>query len=119
MDYTEFEQAHLAMRNGLDSRPTELGRLGEQLYHAAARYAELRVRWRLAPQVSRQEIDQERTRAHNALIDCCNALSRAMRKLELPTDWRRLIGDDANVEGRKRVGDYACFLFLALSLEAR
>lgn len=114
-----MQRAYQAMRGNLHASAKDLERVQEGLYRAAARYAELRVRWRLAPIGEREDIDSERTRAHDSFIDSCNGLSRAMYRAGLSTEWRKLIGDEATTEGRKRVGDYACFLFFMLCLEAR
>lgn len=119
MDYQELQHAYQAMCKSMDAGSKDVERVRDDLYRAAARYAELRVHWRLAPIGQREDIDSERTRAHNSFIACCNALSRAMHRLGFSTEWRKLIGDEETVDGRKRVGDFACFLSFVLSLEAR
>ena len=59
-------------------------------------------------------MDPERTRAHNALIDCCNILSRNMRTAGEDNSWRVALGDD-----RKAIGDFACLLHCLLGISAR
>ncbi len=81
---------------------------------AAVRYARMRADWELAPQSARIDMDEQRTRAHDAFIDSCNILSRAMAKVEMSTTWREQLGDD-----RKLLGDFACFLHCALGVRAR
>ncbi len=113
-----FQEAYLEMHVGTEGSST-LSRLREDVYRSAARYAELRVRWRLGDVPARNALDDERGRAHDAFITCCNALSREMRRQKLSNEWRKQIGDEATTEGRKRVGDFACFVSFALSMEAR
>ena len=55
----------------------------------------------------------ERIAAHEALIDACDILSRAMGRSGEDNSWRRLLGDD-----RREVGDFACFVHCNLGLRA-
>jgi len=80
----------------------------------AIRYARIRTDWQRADAGDRQDIDEARTRAHNALIDAANILSRAMSKEELDCSWRQRLGND-----RRTIGDFACFLHCFLGLAAR
>lgn len=88
--------------------------LREDLVARAVRYARLRTDWELADMEGRQNIDETRRLAHNAFIDACNILARAMAKAELDTSWRRQLGED-----RRTIGDFACFVHCILGLEAR
>ena len=80
----------------------------------AHRYSQLRVKCALATIDERREIDDERTRAHNAFIDQCNILSRNMGKAGEDNKWRRVLGDD-----RKEIGDFACHLVCIVGISAR
>ncbi len=59
-------------------------------------------------------MDASRTRAHEALIDACNILSRAQARLGGENNWRDALGND-----RQSIGDFACFIHLFLALSAR
>ena len=105
-----------AMLLGLVEMVRRSSRIGlrDQLYHAAARYAGLRVDWALADPAERAALDGPRKSAHDAFIDHCNILSRNMAACGESNDWRRELGDD-----RKTLGDFACWLTLSLALSAR
>jgi hypothetical protein len=51
-----------------------------------------------------------RTSAHDAFIDACNILTRAMRRSGEEASWRDTLGDD-----RKVIGDFACHLHSLLN----
>ena len=88
--------------------------LMDDLVKAGVRYARLRVDWLLTPPEEWNELNQERTRAHNTFIDACNILSRAMQKAGEDNTWRARIGED-----RKAIGDFACHLHCLLGIMAR
>ena len=79
----------------------------------SVRYAHIRAEWSLMNSEQRREADDSRTRAHNALIDSCNILSRNMNKSGDSVAWRALPGDD-----RKVIGDFACYLHCLLSIKS-
>lgn len=105
------------MLKGLEEVATKevaVRRLLRQLLLDPVRYAHIRAEWYLWTPEERLERDAGRTRAHDAFIDSCNALSRAMQKGGFDNSWRREIGED-----RKSVGDFASRLHAVLSLRAR
>ena len=108
MNHETAKEIYSAFR---DAAPPDLLR---ELIVLASRYAGLRVTWALADQDGRRRMDSERTRAHNAFIDQCNILSRAMAKAGQNTDWRTDMGDD-----RKEIGDFACHLACMVGIQAR
>lgn len=89
-------------------------RLVEQLLASAVRYAGFRARWAVESLDARRQMDQARSSAHDAFIDCCNILSRSMRREGHSIDWRESLGND-----RKTIGDFACLLACHLSMRAR
>jgi hypothetical protein len=93
---------------------TELCRLKDDLLARAVRYARLRTDWQLADHDRRRELDGSRTAAHNALIDACNILSRAMNERGKDISWRAQLGQD-----RREMGDFACYIHCILGLSAR
>jgi hypothetical protein len=76
----------------------------------AIRYARIRADWFL----DIAEDKSQRKKAHDALIDSCNILSRSMRSAGEDNSWRSILGDD-----RKEIGDFACFVHCILGLRAR
>ncbi len=93
---------------------TSLHGLLDQMRRAAARYSALRAEWVLGAAEVRAELETTRSAAHDAFIDACNILSRNMASKGEAIEWRRELGDD-----RKKIGDFACWLTLSLSLSAR
>ena len=96
-----------------------LRRLWRDMRAAAIRYAHLRSQWMLADPEGRSALDRERIQAHNAFISTCDALSRNMAQRGHPIDWRKSLGDAASPEGRKIIGDFACFLHCIAAISAR
>ena len=88
--------------------------LKNRLYKSALYYAHLRSEWLLANGEARREMDERRTRAHNAFIDDCNILSRNMLKAGEDNSWRDVLGDE-----RREIGDFACYVHYILGLRAR
>lgn len=88
--------------------------LRRQWLEAAIRYAEIRVAWWVAAPDERRNMDASRTAAHDAFIDSCNILSRAMAAAGEPNGWRAEIGVE-----RGEIGDFACVLHGVLGLKAR
>jgi hypothetical protein len=84
------------------------------LERAAVDYAHRRAIWVLDSVAARLESDAARTAAHNAFIDACNILSRAMTRSGEDCSWRSALGDD-----RKVIGDFACYVHCLLALSAR
>lgn len=88
--------------------------LARQLVEAAARYSARRVEWDLADPADRSALDAGRTAAHDAFIDACNILSRAMAASGEDNSWRGAFGLE-----RGEIGDFACLLTCAVGLRAR
>ena len=88
--------------------------LKEQLARAAVAYARVRTDWQLVLREERLIMDPRRTALHDAFIDACNILSRAMTKAGESVEWRKRLGDDRTV-----IGDFACLLHAHLGIQAR
>ena len=96
----------------------ELSRTRQQelladLIESAVRYARIRADWYLADPEGRREMEELRTRAHNALIDNFNILARNMRKEGEDIGWWQRLG-----QNRQRIGDFACYIHCILGLKA-
>lgn len=95
-------------------KSTRMTELRDDLIQDAVRYARLRVDWQLATGDERKQIDEVRTRAHDAFISSCNILSRAMLKNGEDVSWREQLGPD-----RKEIGDWACWMHAFMGISAR
>lgn len=103
---------HVAQQVFVGIETSQLADIKRDLYQAAKRYTGMRVEWRLTTPDERLQMDAARTRAHDALIDTFNILSRGQAKCKEDNLWRNNLGQD-----RKSLGDMAAYivLFLALS----
>lgn len=108
MDYKTAEKAYTLMS------ATREARLLRELIIYAIRYAQIRANYWLATPDMRLAMSPDRSRAHDALIDACNILSRSQAKLKEDNSWREILGPD-----RKEIGDFACHLHAMLGIEAR
>ncbi|HEY5125204.1 MAG TPA: hypothetical protein VIK14_15855 [Ignavibacteria bacterium] len=88
--------------------------LVKDLIEYSVRYSQIRVEWQLANIEQRKELEDTRIRAHDAFIDSCNILSRAMEKAGEDNSWREKLGND-----RKELGDFACYINYRLGLLSR
>jgi hypothetical protein len=93
---------------------SELADFKHDLYRVARRYAEMRVEWRLAMSGERLQMDEARTRTHEARINTFNILSREQAKRGEDNARRKTLGQD-----RKTLGDMAAYIVLFLALSAR
>ena len=107
------EKAASIYRAIWDISGMDLVDLRDEFIDAAIRYARIRVDWIRAIPTERVGREQERTLAHDALIDACNILSRALLQAGFSADWRAELGND-----RKEIGDFACYLHYRLGLDA-
>ncbi len=88
--------------------------LVNSLFKSSVRYSRIRVDWYFSDQKHRNELDEERTIAHNAFISACDILSRNMKAAGEDNQWRLQIGTE-----RKSIGDFACMLNAVICLNAR
>lgn len=108
MEYTEAESLFQSIRK------TKHKTLFNMWVKSAVRYAQIRVEWYFSDRDGRNEIDALRSRAHNAFISNCNALSRNMNEAGEDSSWRARLGND-----RKKIGDFACFIHAMVGIAAR
>ena len=108
LDYTVAEDIYRQIGR------TRLTDLRNDLIDTAIHYTELRVRSQRPDTLDDPQTDADRTRAHNAWIDVCNILARNMAKVGEDASWCKTLG-----EGRKTIGDLACYIYCFLGLAAR
>jgi len=111
-----WEQAEAALRVVQDACPgdADCAELKRAFIASALRYARLRADWAVADTAARMTLDDERTVAHNALIDACNILTRYMARKGQSVVWRQQLSGD-----RKLIGDFACYVHAILGIGAR
>jgi hypothetical protein len=120
MDWQEARMIYDGLNSLAEKRALSLNKLWGDLQITAVRYADMRARWALTVAGNDKiELDRQRTLAHNSFIDSCNAMSRAMASKELDISWRKRLGDHRTKEGRKMIGDFACYVHCLLALSAR
>jgi len=88
--------------------------LKNELINLAIRYSRIRVDWKLSDTRQRLEMEDSRSRCHDAFIDSCNILSRNMEKSGEYTKWREKLGND-----RKVIGDFACYIHYKIGIDAK
>lgn len=84
---------------------------------AASRYVLIRNRWNTMTALERIQIDHQRTAAHNEWMNSLAILGRFLQTNDLPTPWLTVLGDRQLY--RKRWGDFAGYLLLIGTLQAR
>ena len=86
----------------------------KDMIHYAIQYARIRTDYYLASLEEKEEMEDSRTRVHNAFIDSCNILSRNMAKQGEDITWRELLGTN-----RKIIGDFACYIHCIIGIKSR
>ena len=112
LTYQEAEELCAQIRALEDRRDPEDAELYDDMYARAVRYANIRAGWNMLTREKKLETDDSRTSAHDAFIIALNIVARLQGAAG--AGWRARLGDE-----RKRIGDFACYLALFLSLEAR
>lgn len=113
LTFEEMQSLHREIKEeaGRDEIAIELY---TELIAAAIKYFESRANWQLWDREKKMAEDSTRTSRHNRVIDCFNMLERHLKNQEKSAAWRDMLGED-----RKRIGDLACYLIFAESLNAR
>lgn len=93
---------------------TQFEPLKNRLLDLAFRYSRIRADWFLMTPEARREEDERRSRAHDAFISACNALSKNQLKAGEDNTWRVKLGHDRLV-----IGDFACYLHCYLGIRSR
>lgn len=112
LQYQEALELYTAMTENLNRNDADILDLYKRLIEKAVRYAHIRAEWNTLSREEKLERDSSRTAAHDSFISSINIIARSEGKIGL--QWRERLGND-----RKRVGDFACYISLFRSLEAR
>lgn len=94
----------------------EVSRALSGLIERAIAYSEYRLRWNLMKPQERCDEDAERTRKHNLFIKAKDEVLQLVKKEDVMAffELQELIGS-----GRKRVGDWACYIACIYSVYQR
>lgn len=114
LDPTNAAYVYNSIVNSPLNTDTEYKDLWENVIEAAIKYSHYRANWYSWDIEKRKNEDEYRSSKHNALISRINILARFVKEKEGECNWRDVLGDD-----RKRIGDFACYITLVRSLNAR
>lgn len=112
LQYQEALAIYKTMDENLDRHDADILDLYNRLLEKAIRYAHIRAEWNTLTREEKLEKDDSRTAAHDSFIASVNIIARS--EGEIGSQWRERLGND-----RKHIGDFACYISLFLSLEAR
>lgn len=112
LQYQEALAIYKTMDENLDRHDADILDLYNRLLEKAIRYAHIRAEWNTLTREEKLEKDDSRTAAHDSFIASVNIIARS--EGEIGSQWRERLGNS-----RKRVGDFACYISLFRSLEAR
>ena len=112
LQYQEALAIYKTMDENLDRHDADIVDLYNRLIEKAVRYAHIRAEWNALSREEKLERDSSRTAAHDSFIASVNIISRT--EGEIGSQWRERLGND-----RKHIGDFACYISLFRSLEAR
>jgi len=118
LSLTDMQQIHADMVADIGT-DTEALALYYELLRASAKYANIRAGWLLLSREEKLEQDSRRTSCHDALIIKCNKLARYITRQGKEAVWRKRLGDESDPYGRKRIGDFGCYLAFVSGVNAR
>ena len=94
--------------------------LYEELIKKVNKYSTFRADWWVWSREERMEKDSSRTICHEAVIVKFNQLARYLKQQKKTATWREVLGDEKeHLYNRKRIGDFACYIFFVNGLCAR
>ena len=109
----EFNRIYDLLLAPLDEHDEDAMELLTNLFTKAARYADIRGTWLLKTRQEKMDEDSYRTSAHDSFITAVRMLSRFEGKAS--SEWAGIL----DMDDRKRIGDFACFLTAFRGIEAR
>ena len=111
-DDLEFEQAMKVYEELLEENLEEdeiYDKLWDHALHCMIDYGSLRAHWKITPKTDRSNDD--RTVMHDSVIHSLDELAAYTKEHGKEAKWREELGYQ-----RKRIGDFACYVSLILSL---
>ena len=104
---------YAAIMDGMDEKDEIETELLKSVKERAVRYAHIRAGWDLQTREQKISEDDLRTSAHDVFIVALTKLGRYQK--QKGKTWM----EEFDLNDRKRVGDFACYIALFLSLNAR
>lgn len=115
----ELKQIHEDMVKEIGEDKQALS-LYDQIIQASIDYIGIRTKWALLDKESRKEINDQRTKKHNAVIDSFDNLASYLKSQGNQSEWRDRIGYEKDGKYyRKRIGDMGCYIAFLISLSTR
>lgn len=112
LQYTEALEIYTEMERLVDKTDTDIIYLYDSMIEKAIRYTNTRAEWNTLTREERRDRDSSRSILHDAFISSINIIARTQG--EDGSVWRKRLTDE-----RKRIGDFACYIALFKSLDAR
>lgn len=112
LQYTEALEIYTEMERLVDKTDTDIIYMYDSMIEKAIRYTNTRAEWNTLTREERRDRDSSRSILHDAFISSINIIARTQG--EDGSVWRKRLTDE-----RKRIGDFACYIALFKSLDAR
>lgn len=97
----------------LDEHDEDAADLLENFYRKAVRYAAIRAEWLLKTKEEKMDEDPYRTSAHDSFITAVRMMARFEGSAS--DVWAEML----DMNDRKRVGDFACWVAMRRGIEGR
>lgn len=97
----------------LDENDEDASDLLGNLYAKAARYANIRAEWLQKTREQKMDEDPYRTSSHDSFITAVRMIARFEGNAS--AEWTGML----DMDDRKRIGDFACWLAMRRGIEAR
>ncbi len=112
LQYTEALEIYNEMESHFDRTDEDIIYLYNSMIEKAIRYAHTRAEWTILTCQERIDKDESRSLLHDSFLSSVDIIARTQG--ETGSAWRKRLTDD-----RKRIGDFACYIALFKSLDAR
>lgn len=117
LTFQEAEKIYSQILHSANTRDRDFQEFWEDMIKSAIAYANTRAEWCVQTLEVRRDIDDSRTRQHNAFMTDLKVIANYMKQQNWSSVWFDKLG---TIESdRKRFGDFACYLVCINSLNAR
>ena len=114
MDYQEGMRIFQALKISGNAGDENWQDLYLEMLNCAVKYAQTRANWYFMNTSQRSDKDSHRTIQHNAFIANLSILTRYVKSQGRNAEWEPILEQD-----RKEIGDLACYINCALSIQSR
>lgn len=115
--FDEFNQIYHRLSVTSTLNDAYFQELWREMIVSAFVYAKRRAEWSVQSSAERREVDEIRTYEHNDFMTNLKVIYRYLKTEGKAIDWFEQLGTPE--KDRKRFGDFACYLTLIHSLNAR